>query len=71
MSLKENYFKLRQQHDQSFHMEGKPVQNKYLGQMIEINPKSQGCENHGHEFKMESYIGIIRRQIADELFECV
>ena len=52
-------------------MEGKPVQNKYLGQMIEINPKSQGCENHGHEFKMKSYIGIIRRQIADELFECV
>ena len=40
LSLKESEWKLRQQHDQNFLMEGKPCQKKL------INPKKQDCEGH-------------------------
>ena len=46
LSLMERQWKLRQQHDQNFSMEGKPLQNKYQRQMKEINPKEQVCGSH-------------------------
>ena len=58
-SLYENHFKLRQQYDQNFHTDGKPLQNKYLGQTtVRVRPQGQdceGCENHSQESKMKCY----------------
>ena len=39
LSLTESQWKLRQQNDQNFQMEGKPLQNKCYGQKKYINPK--------------------------------
>ena len=41
LSLLKSQWKIRQQHDQNFPMEGNPVQNKYQCQKKEINPKSR------------------------------
>ena len=46
VNLMENQWKLRQQHDQNFPMEGKPLQNKYYRQKKEVNPKKRDYENH-------------------------
>ena len=40
-NLRESQWKLRQQHDQNFPMEGKPLQNKYQYQKKERNRKEQ------------------------------
>ena len=45
-NLMESQWKLRQQHDHNFQMEGKSLQNKYQRQKKERNPKEQNCENH-------------------------
>ena len=45
LRLTESQWKLRQ-HDQNFPMEGKPLQNKYYRQKIEINPTEHDCESH-------------------------
>ena len=45
MNLMESQWKLRQQHDLNFPMEGKPLQNKYYCQKKEIDLKKQDCEN--------------------------
>ena len=45
VNMMESQWKLRQQHDQNFPMEGKPFQKKYLHQKKEKNPKEQDCEN--------------------------
>ena len=39
LSLLQSQLKLRQQNDQNFPMEEKPLQNKYWRQKKEINPK--------------------------------
>ena len=54
VNILESQWKLRQQHDQNFPMEGKPMQNKYQRQKKEINPKEQDYENHSLESKQES-----------------
>ena len=44
-NLMDSQWKLRQQRDQNFTMEGKQLQNKDQHQNKEINPKEQDCEN--------------------------
>ena len=46
LGFTEIQWKLRQKHDQNFPREGKPLQNKYQRQKIEVNPKVQDCERH-------------------------
>ena len=46
VNLMEIQWKLRQQNDQNFPMEGKQLQNKYQRQKKELNPKEQDYENH-------------------------
>ena len=45
LSLLESQWKLRQQQDQNFPMEAKPLKKKILASE-EINPKEQNCESH-------------------------
>ena len=51
VNLIESQWKLRQQHDHNFPMEGKPLQNKYLCQKKETNPKEQDCGSLSQGFK--------------------
>ena len=50
----ESQWKRRQQHDQNFLMEGKPLRNKYWRQKKEIDPKEQEYENHSLRSEQES-----------------
>ena len=43
LSFLESRWKLRQQHNQNFPTERKPLQNKYWHQKKEINPTDQDC----------------------------
>ena len=43
-NLMKSQWKLRQKHDQTFPMEGKPLQNKYQRQKKHINLEGQDCE---------------------------
>ena len=45
VNLMESQQKLRQQHDQNFPMEGKPLWKRYQRQKKEISPKEQDYEN--------------------------
>ena len=45
VNLMESQWKLRQQHDRKFPMEGKLLQNKYWHQKKGINPEEQDYEN--------------------------
>ena len=54
VNLMESQWKPRQQNDQNFPLEGKPLQNKYYCQKKEINSKEQDYENHSLESKYES-----------------
>ena len=49
VDLMEDQWKLGQQHDQNFRMEGKPLLNKYWKK--EVNPKEQDYENHNLGFE--------------------
>ena len=53
-NLIESQWKLRQQHDQNFPMEQKPLQNKYQREKKQRNPKEQDYENHSMGSKQES-----------------
>ena len=60
----ESQWKLRQQHDQNFPMEGKPLQNKYQHQKKERNPKQQDFEN-------QSGMGVGKLTICVRLSEII
>ena len=51
VNMMEGQWKLRQQHDQNFQMEERPLSNKYYCQKKEINPKEQDYENYSLGFK--------------------
>ena len=46
MILTVSQWKLKQQNDQNFPIEGNPLQNKYERQKKETNSKEQDCESH-------------------------
>ena len=54
VNLMESEWKLTQQHDQNFPMEGKPLENKHQHRKKERIPKEQDYENHSPGFEMES-----------------
>ena len=46
LGLLQSHWKLRQQHDQNFSMEGKVIVRQTLLSEEKINPKEQDCESH-------------------------
>ena len=50
LSLLESQWKLRQQYDQNFPIEGKPFRTN-TSIMKEINPEEQDCESHSQGSK--------------------
>ena len=53
VGMTERQWKLRQQHEQNFLMEGKPLQNKFYPETKERNPKEQEFESHSQGIQVE------------------
>ena len=52
--LMKRQWKLRQQHDQNFLMERRPLQNKSFCKKKDINPKVQDSKGQRQGFELES-----------------